>query len=904
MRARFVHTIALILLAMAAPSFGATYISVATGNFTATSTWAAVDSASELDSTAANTALSTSYTYSNTFVPAAAPIDGVAVHVASRAASPTGTITVQLYDNTTSTQAFAVTLNVSDLNGAADSWYVFQVASPITPNGTDAYKVGALTSSASQVNLYSSTATNWSRELRLTSAASARAANDKFMVTEACTAAGTCTTFTVTMDETANTSYGPTVSGGPPCGMTVNNGSTLTFNAAASANPYLRLKGQLCVNGGATLLIGDPAGTCIPSSSTAILEFAPVAANDSYLNVKGGGTYKTCGVTKTSETIVTSSVGGYVSTLGTYVTAQPGSQSFVGLSGTININGSPYTIAYVSDATHLVTTASAGTLNNVLWQHPGTATGITVADTTGWLANDSIALAGTSALMADTETVQIATVDSGTHVTLSSAAAKTHLAGPAPIVAEVINLTRNVKVRGLSASGTGVSSVSLANGSTVDSRNTEYQYLLLTVGHSTAGSVNLDHTSHHDQTSSGYLLTMPSVVSTASVTLTHVVVDNGQGCLTEAGGAGLSASYLSCFYYAGSGAPAFWSHSNAVSGPFDHITVVGGCNEVTISTGFASLSNLTVHSGGNCGLSILLSLSGQSGGTISNVLVYHAGSTGLQYAPVSGSTAAVIFANVTSFGNAGPANLYIYGGALKAQDTFVNLTVAGSIYNASGAGIASSNGSSLLPLRFVNATLGSLTPPYTLHTGADFWVPNSTGLLQVLFDHSTFASGTAVGNPSLMVEDPASSWVKSHDHNGIAGNDKTWYRSGTIETDFTPLPGHAAPYEKLTSTSASLKLPSGRHCAALQAGTNPTWRVYVYKSAAYNGNQPRLIVIANDGAGVTTDTVIATASGSTGAWEMLSAPTGVTLSENTVLCAYVDIDGTAGTVDIDDWSVS
>src|SRR4030066_1051128 len=95
----------------------AVLISCATGNFTDASTWALGNATSLLDSEAGNTALTTSYVDSSQFTPGAITIDGIAVKIASRAASPTGTISVELYNNTLSASVAGteVVLNVSDI---------------------------------------------------------------------------------------------------------------------------------------------------------------------------------------------------------------------------------------------------------------------------------------------------------------------------------------------------------------------------------------------------------------------------------------------------------------------------------------------------------------------------------------------------------------------------------------------------------------------------------------------------------------------------------------------------------------------------------------------------------------------------------------------------------------------
>jgi hypothetical protein len=55
--------------------------------------------------------------------------------------------------------------------------------------------------------------------------------------------------------------------------------------------------------------------------------------------------------------------------------------------------------------------------------------------------------------------------------------------------------------------------------------------------------------------------------------------------------------------------------------------------------------------------------------------------------------------------------------------------------------------------------------------------------------------------------------------------------------------------------------------------------------------------------GYTSDTVLDTMTSAAGSWEQLSATTAAA-SQDGVFEVYVDCDGTAGWVNVDDWSVS
>jgi hypothetical protein len=111
----------------------------------------------------------------------------------------------------------------------------------------------------------------------------------------------------------------------------------------------------------------------------------------------------------------------------------------------------------------------------------------------------------------------------------------------------------------------------------------------------------------------------------------------------------------------------------------------------------------------------------------------------------------------------------------------------------------------------------------------------------------------------------------------------------------------ASPSEKISPLSATYKSWSSPLILAAASGTTPTISVYVRKNSSYNGNAPRLVLRANRQAGVTSDTVLATFSASADTWQLLSY-TFSALTAATALEVYVDCDGTAGSIFVDDWS--
>ena len=181
----------------------------ADGNLTDAATWGLIDPTAEafLDSQANNTALGTSYTETAAFTPGAITVDAIAVKVASRSGSPSGTMSVRLALAGVTVTGTEVTVNVSDLqsgnatsndstmfgNFSETGWYLFKFASPVLLVVATAYTLSAKTSSGSQVNLYrDGTTSNWSRFLRTTTT-QAPAAGDDMVIAGEWTAAATKT---------------------------------------------------------------------------------------------------------------------------------------------------------------------------------------------------------------------------------------------------------------------------------------------------------------------------------------------------------------------------------------------------------------------------------------------------------------------------------------------------------------------------------------------------------------------------------------------------------------------------------------------------------------------------------------------------------------------------------------
>jgi hypothetical protein len=134
----------------------------------------------------------------------------------------------------------------------------------------------------------------------------------------------------------------------------------------------------------------------------------------------------------------------------------------------------------------------------------------------------------------------------------------------------------------------------------------------------------------------------------------------------------------------------------------------------------------------------------------------------------------------------------------------------------------------------------------------------------------------------------------------IASFDKA---AGTItlnNTATSSLGGSITPFQKMESA------PMGRGWkVAIANNTTATVSCYIYKSAFYNGTQPRLIQRANPALGQDEDVVLATYSAGTESWNQISGITS-TATDNGVWEIIVDCESlaTGSYINIDDFTVN
>ena len=824
-------------------------IAYQTGDWTGATTWkgVATSTGAKQATTTSSTTTTTSYVYSSTFtVTNLVVIEGLLLYC--NRVNTTGTVSVALSDDNGTTATRAVTVNASDLPDSP-AWVFFKFGSTLTGDGGTDYRVGVTSSSAGNATFFrDGTAGNWARYLRTNSTATAAAADVTFICDEL-TGAGAKTDIEVTMNSTATTSYGQ---------VNIGQGGILSYGTAGSTNYHLKLAGILNVWGGGTLNIGT-SGTPIPRTSTASLEFANVTNVDFGLEVRSGGTFNAYGLSRTS-----------------------GNNSYWCLLNTDEAIGS---------------------------------TSLGVNTDTGWLDNDEIVIAPTNLTGGITEYERGRLNGNATATTLTVdgfAGAGGGLAyahsGTTPTQAEIILLTRNVRIFGTSSALQAY--ITFSGSAVVNMQWIQMYFLGSTTSNkrgldvaNTSGTCTIQYCSTHDLSVGN--ITGSSIQIAAShtnaVTYQYNVGYFHSGPFIQVGAASVTHSIDNNIWIRTNGTGVLL---NDVGTTFTNNRVIGagtGAGGVVLNEAAATLGTFTdnvIHHTTTIGIST----SDVGAGTIANCTIWRTNNSVTTNGGLSLSGTAnvrsLVVNNCTVLADG--LACVLLNGIVYAE--FNNCTFA----NLSGA--TSPTGLRLIRTDlavFNNCDFGSTTAPYGSFGTSDITCANrSTG--KVLLNNCFLRSTTEVANNYDLTSQGIIAAQRLDQTNN---NHVSWRLHGKNSVDTTFF-RTASPSERLTPDAVgSNKHSSGSKKLAVANGTTATISVWVRESVSgdgtdYNGDRPRLIVKRNEAAGITSDTVLATAtSASEGAWERLSGTT-ASVIDNAVLEVYVDCNGTTGWVNVDDWSVS
>lgn len=826
----------------------ANLIANASSTFTGAATWAAVatGAGAALPTVTTNvTNTTTAYVYNPAFtITNTEVLDGVLIHLA-RANSSTGTFSVALSDDNGTTATREVTVNVTDL---------FAVSSGAALNyGWYFFKFGTtLTADGGadyRIGVKSSTASTVS-----VTRASATAADWSHLIrtTTAATAAA------------ADAIYlcGEFVSAGVITTLTVTMNQTvatdygtldigasgvLTWGTTAATNYILQLSGNLNVWAGGIYNQGTVA-TPVPRDGTATLQFDCVADGDFGLIANGGSTLVLQGLSRTIAKLVTKCL--------------------------------------------LNADAAAN------------ATSLGVSADTGWLSGDRIAVASTSRTATDCEAGTLNGAAGAATLTVNGFAGTgggllvAH-SGTSPTQAEVALLTRNVVVR--SVSTTAMAYVSLLADGDFDADWVEFRYFGTNVVSkrgvelaTTTGTVTMHYCAINDCETWGLNLTGTTL--TGSIAVDNLVMYNcgsaaGFGALAVSAATGIPALSDVLIIRTASTATAVSLSDLGMS--LSGLTVVGATGTGIAASeagGTGSWSNIVVHSGAGTGFSYT---SGVLAITTSAAFWRNNGS-GL--AP-SGSTGELTITNLVTFGNTAN-NISISAGAyMELYSPILN----GDTTFSTGTGINIVGSASKTIIH--DGDFSTVTGIKTAHTN-DISVNTTNPYVSFVLDNCKLGAATEVSAQTLLSQHAL---IASQNHDQTAGNHRYWKRYGNGQTDSTIF-NVSSPSERLTPNDASFKLESGPRVVACNSGATVTVTVYVRRSVvgdgtAYTGAQPRLVVRRNSSIGYSANTVLDTAIVAAGTWEQLSGTTTAATSDG-AFEFFVDADGTAGWVNVDDWATT
>ena len=831
-------------------------ICTADGNLTAAATWGLVDTTSKNVSTnTSTTTLGTGNSDSQTFTPGAITVDGIALRLASRAAgSPTNTLTVTLRNSTDATDAATVTINVSDLPPCSTSdidggWFFAKFASPVLLTAGKAYLVRlSLSATSTAVLIYrDATAANHQRLLRTTTTQAPTTGDDMFIMAEI-SAGGSVATRTVTMDSTAATDYGFGNTAILAPAFAISKGGTLTYGTSASTNYVLRISGHMVVYSGGTLNIGT-TGTPIPRTSTAVLEF------------------------DSSNTAITNGAFGLsLRNLATF-TAQ-------GLSRTVGKN--IYYCLLNTDEAVAQTTLGVDT-------------------DTGWLSGDEIGIASTTRLRGEAESRTL-NADAGASSLVVTAGLTNAHSGTAPTQAEVILLTRNVKIRSVSSTNPGY--IWAHDTSSVDIDWTEFRYMggsgtvagmiCNTTG---TGSLSIQYCScrdaigywfYADQSDSNNFTFQYNVAYTTGGASSNIGVrvsaTSGTNWTVADNVVVSAGASTDIFYLDDLGGTVARNRASGGSGGFriDHDDAAFGVFEDNLA-----------HS--NAGVGFLWAANTCNRRTLSNLTAWRNNGIGFQIASSTGSGLPwreVKFSGVTAFGN-GVSNITLAGYFDKCRG--LNWSVYGEAsYSVTNGVLWSGGANRAAEWRWDNSSFSVHTNDFNFNSAA-------TRFLFEFWDCS-FASGTEWANTGSIT---AGSAIRSTRHDGTATRMKTLFFEGTVEDEQTIF-NTAAPSAKVTPNAvatSAFRFEGVRAYAPVNNGSTVTFSVRVRKTAAYDGSAPRLVVKMNPAIGIDADAVLDTLTVAADTWEELTGSCAAASADG-VVEAVVDCDyGTGGNIYVDDFTV-
>jgi hypothetical protein len=570
----------------------------------------------------------------------------------------------------------------------------------------------------------------------------------------------------------------------------------------------------------------------------------------------------------------------------------------IGTTGTRMPKTSTATLFFNSTATTCLIENYGGTFsvvgdNTRLWSTILSATSangqavLNCTAVTGWANGDTLVISPsydvTAANYSHTDTKIISSI-TGNAVTLTTNLAYTRNYS-ATYNCEIANVTRNVTINGSTDgwqyfgntnSTTLLDSALLSN---LQGSATGINIWGLGVGtHTITDCVQTTSPNH-----GGIFLGNGATTSTQTINLTnHIIYGITDLVVTVSANAGAGVTVNGLMYTASGG------NTNS---------------PIIISSIAATVTNLYISS---ISSSIAVNLSGIFTGTLSNWYIH--GCDAADAISVSSSSVTISYVTITQalvalqvttasqnhiFNNLNFLNV-VTGVEFSTSSNFSGIvTFNNSIFAGCTNGVLIDN-AIIIILQFNACTFTSNTHDFTCSTAG---TNPSITLNDCVWSATVVTTNwNTFGNPAIYDPQPLGTSSATYFKYGIILEDQYIYRSSSTSMRITP-------------NTLGTKVQSSIFSVPVTGGVSSTVSIWIRRSvstdiggANYNGGQPNLYLVANDQLGITTNTIQQTGSAAVGTWEQLSAT--VSSTNNTVAQFYIDCDGSAGWINVDDFAAT
>lgn len=841
----------------------------ADGNFTSSGTWVVIDAATALvtEGGTSQTNLTTTSQNSANITPTSnITIDGVAIRIGS-VAGATGTLTMTLYNVTSTASVVAVNVPIADLpassnaEGGRAGWFLIGTGDQNLTSGSN-YQVRLNVSSGSSTIgvMTNGTTANWQHMFR-TKTAQAPAAGDDLFVLGLWTSSGTWTQYAVTMDSTTSgTVYGSNPGAGVERSGIFVCKSTVSWANSSSTNYALAVAGNVTISWGGAWEMGT-SGTPCSTSSTMTLQFNTATGYGLICNI--GGTVSTFGTPRTTG----------------------------------------------KDVSWTVLTADATS---------GSTTTYNVQHDTGWTSGSTCYISSTNP-NAGGEAAELTLSADASTSSIQATTASANYEGTWPIPAVLALTTRNVVIQSDNAGRAALCKLFGAG-------SWQAQWLLFNYGGVTLSAITANTAwryvcfNNKAATLTTWIFRVDGTCSGTSSFKDIVWIGNfnGAGIQFVPGSSSTLTNWtVNDLILIGDGTSNTFQFTPGPYTSFKGLKCLGGDGllspQAQIGTTLPSDWLQDSWQLGNGGLGSLADFSYTLRNiTISGFRAYNTGGGG--GISVSGGA----WYNVT-FQNCLFILAYSPVFMLSGDQSHTNVVFDNCVWGAPGAsayyfvGTFGNFDIGHVDYTFYNCDLEATTasgvgPTYLLQLSSDGGGGEASDI-RLSFVHCKSTASLVYGDP--LGQYSPSSFVSVVNYNRSNTDHRiTWLAKGITSTSSVNLTqtdntvyNTAAPSEKMTPGSASVKLPSSTKRVAITSGSTATVTVYVRKSATYNGNEPRLMAKRNDAVGLTALTVGDTMTAAVENWEQLSYTT-PTATGDGVWEFYVDCDGTVGYINVDDWSAT